>query len=107
MLKVCCRETEHPSYWKRRKTNWIGHILRRDWRLKHITEGKVERKRRREINGKQILDERKEKILETEKGSTRSHSVENSLWERLWTCNTDYGMTIMIMIMIMIMTRNW
>jgi len=28
---------------------------------------------------------RKERILETEIGSTRSHSMENSLWKRLWT----------------------
>jgi len=24
--------------------------------------------------------------VETERGSTRSHYVENSLWKRLWTC---------------------
>jgi hypothetical protein len=27
---------------KRRKTNWIGHILHRNCLLKHIIEGKVE-----------------------------------------------------------------
>jgi hypothetical protein len=26
----------------RRKTNWIGHILRRNCHLKHVTEGKIE-----------------------------------------------------------------
>jgi hypothetical protein len=26
------------------------------------------------------------KILETERGITRSHYVEKSLWKRLWTC---------------------
>jgi len=27
-----------------------------------------------------------------ERGSTRSHTVENSLWQRLWTCRkADYG----------------
>ena len=26
---------------KRRKVNWIGHILRRDFLLKHMIEGKV------------------------------------------------------------------
>ncbi|GFG29807.1 hypothetical protein Cfor_00237 [Coptotermes formosanus] len=49
---------------KRRKANWIGHILRRNCLLKHVTEGKIEgrievevrRKRRR----KQLLDDRKE-----------------------------------------------
>jgi hypothetical protein len=50
---------------KRRKANWIGHILRRNCLLKHVIEGKLEgrievmgiRGRRR----KQLLDDRKEK----------------------------------------------
>jgi hypothetical protein len=25
---------------KRRKANWIGHILRKNWLLKHVIEGK-------------------------------------------------------------------
>jgi len=37
---------------------------------------------------KQLLDDHKEK-----RGSTRSHSVENSLWKRLWSCRkTDNRM---------------
>jgi hypothetical protein len=32
---------------KRRKANWIGHILRRNCLLKHVIEGKIERTRRR------------------------------------------------------------
>jgi hypothetical protein len=32
---------------KRRKANWIGHILRRDCLLKHVTEGRIEVKGRR------------------------------------------------------------
>jgi hypothetical protein len=27
---------------KRKKTNWIGHILRRNCLLKHVIEGKIE-----------------------------------------------------------------
>ena len=27
---------------KRRKANWIGHILRRSCLLKHVSEGKIE-----------------------------------------------------------------
>jgi hypothetical protein len=47
---------------KRRKANWIGHILRRNCLLKHVIEGKLEGKtetqgRRR----KQLLDDLKEK----------------------------------------------
>ena len=29
---------------KRRKTNWIGHILQRNCHLKHVIEGKIERR---------------------------------------------------------------
>jgi hypothetical protein len=50
---------------KRRKANWIGHILRRNCLLKHVIEGKLEggteitgrRGRRR----KQLLDDLKKK----------------------------------------------
>jgi hypothetical protein len=28
---------------KQRKANWIGHILRRNWLLKHVIKGKTER----------------------------------------------------------------
>jgi len=32
-------------------------------------------------------------MLEIERGSTRSHAVQNSLWKSLWTCpNVNYGM---------------
>jgi len=34
-----------------------------------------------------------ESILETERGSTRSHCVENWLWNGLWTfCKTGHGL---------------
>jgi hypothetical protein len=47
-------------------------------------EGRVEMTGRRGRRRKQLLDDLKEnKILEIERGSTRSHSVENSLWKRL------------------------
>jgi hypothetical protein len=29
-------EEEYPTYTKRRKGNWIGHILRRNCLLKHV-----------------------------------------------------------------------
>ena len=36
---------------------------------------------------------KKKKILEIESTSARWHSVESSLWKRLWTCRkTDCGM---------------
>jgi hypothetical protein len=51
---------------KRRKANWIGHILRRNCLLKHIIEIKIQE--RLEVTGrrgrrrKQLLDDLKEKI---------------------------------------------
>jgi hypothetical protein len=45
---------------KRRKANWIGHILRRNCLLKHVIEGKIEEKievkGRRGKRRKQLLD---------------------------------------------------
>jgi hypothetical protein len=49
---------------KRRKANWIGHILRRNCLLKHVFEGKIEG--RIEVTGrrgrrlKQLLNDLKE-----------------------------------------------
>jgi hypothetical protein len=75
---------------KRRKTKWIGRILYRKCLLKHVNEGKIEG--RIEVTGrrgrrrKQLLDDLKENYMEIERESTRSQSVENALWKRLWTC---------------------
>jgi len=74
---------------KRRKTNWIGHIWHRNCLLMHVIDGKIEgriegtvRRRRR----KKLLDDPKEKREYRKlRGSIKSHSVENSLWRRLWT----------------------
>jgi hypothetical protein len=56
---------EYPTYNKRRKAKWIGHILRRNCCLKYVTEGKVEgmidvtgRRGKRRM---QLLDDLKEK----------------------------------------------
>jgi hypothetical protein len=50
---------------KRRKANWIGHILHRNCLLKHVTEGKlqgrIEMTGRRGRRRKQLLDGLKEK----------------------------------------------
>jgi hypothetical protein len=49
---------------KRRKADWIGHILRRDCFLKHVIEGKregrIERTERGGRRRKQLLDDVKE-----------------------------------------------
>jgi len=65
--------------------------LRRNCLLKQVIEGKGERIEEEAENGRRfwtIL--RKSKILELERGSTRSHSVENWLWKWLWTCRKTY-----------------
>jgi len=44
---------------KRRKANWIGHILHRNCLLKHVIEGKIEERVtvRRGRRRKQLLDD--------------------------------------------------
>jgi len=56
----------------------------------HVIERKIEGRiggtGRRGRRGKQLLDDPKEKgEYRKLRGSTRSHSVENWLWKRLWT----------------------
>jgi hypothetical protein len=71
---------------KRRKANWIGHILRRNCLLKHVIEGKLEA--RIEVTGrrgrrrKQLLDDLREK---------RRHWIlkEEALDRNLW--RTRFG----------------
>jgi hypothetical protein len=50
---------------KRRKANWIGHILRRNCLLKHVIEekleGRIKMTGRRGRRRKQLLDDLKEK----------------------------------------------
>ena len=46
---------------KRRKTNWIGYMLRKNFLLKHITEEKIEWMKRRGRMCKQLLDDLKKK----------------------------------------------
>jgi hypothetical protein len=39
----------------------------------------------------------KKRILETKRGSSGSHFVENILWKNLWTCReTEYGMNYIV-----------
>jgi hypothetical protein len=50
---------------RKRKANWIGHILRRNWLVKQIIEGKIKGHiggiRRRERRRKKLLDELKDR----------------------------------------------
>ena len=55
---------EYPTCDKKRKANWIGHILRMNYLLKHVTEGKIngrlEVTGRRGMRLKQLLDDLKD-----------------------------------------------
>jgi len=67
---ICCVGTK-PRYWK-----------------KDTSDGKT-RKKTHAANG---WPYGRQTILKIESGSTRSQSLENSLWKRLWSCRTDCGM---------------
>jgi hypothetical protein len=77
---------------RKRKANWIGHILRRNCLLKHFCEGKKKREmevtRRGGRRRRTLLDDFKghERILSFEEGSSISHYEEESFWRRIWTC---------------------
>ena len=83
---------------KKRKANWIGHILRRDCLLKQIIEGKI--KGQIEVTGrrgrrrKRLLDDLKDRRGYSqlkEEPLDRILWVEESFWKRFWTCRlTDY-----------------
>jgi hypothetical protein len=66
---------------KRRKANWIGHILRRNCLLKHVTEGKlevrIEMSRRRGRRRKQLLDDLNEK---RRYWKLKEHALDRTLW---------------------------
>jgi hypothetical protein len=68
---------------KRKKPDWIGHILRRTCLLKQVIEVKMYGKEDEEDDVRVCwLILRKEKILGTERGSTTSLAL--SLASKLW-----------------------
>jgi hypothetical protein len=75
--EVLLRVSEHEI--RKRKANWIGHILRRNCFLKEVIEGKIkgwiEVTRRRGRRRKKLLDDLggQKRILSFEGGSSRSH----------------------------------
>jgi len=44
------------------------------------------------------MSSRNEKVLELERGSTKSHTMNNSLWKRLWT-DTEYMMMLTVVLL--------
>jgi len=77
---------------KRRKANWIGHILRRNCLLKHVIrekiKGQIEVTGRRGGRRKQLLDDLKEArgYLKLEEEALDRTLWGTRLWKRLWTC---------------------
>jgi hypothetical protein len=64
---------------KRRKAKWIGHVLRKNCLLKHVTVGKMKITGRRGSRRNQLLfgHQKNEGRLEIGRGSIRSNSVKN------------------------------
>ena len=66
---------------RKRKANWIGHILRRNCLLKQVTEGKIkgemEVTRRRGRRRKKLLDDLKDR-------RGYSHLKEEALYRTIW-----------------------
>jgi hypothetical protein len=62
---------------KRRKANWIGHILRRNCLLNHVIEGRIEGTGRRGRRRKQLLDELKET---TGYWTLKQEELDSTLW---------------------------
>jgi hypothetical protein len=76
---------------KRRKTKSIGHILRRNCLINNVIKGNLEGKiyvgGRRGRRHKQLLDDLEEtRCYGNLKAEAVDHTVENSLWNGLWTC---------------------
>jgi len=85
---------EYPTWNKKQKANWIGHILCRNFLLKQVIEGKIkgemEVTRTRGRRCKKLLDDLKDR-----RGYTRlkEEALDRTMWRRLWTCcQTEYWM---------------
>ena len=88
-------ERNIPDTTQREKANWNGHTLRKNCLLTHVIERKREEKTRKKTPAVTGCPYGKENIVEFEIISTRSHSVDNSFWKRLWTSRqTDYTANI-------------
>ena len=73
---------------RKRKANWIGHILRRNCRLQRVTEGKIQGGT--EVTGRQ--GRRRRKLLDDLK-ETRgySHLKEEGLDRAMWIARFGRG----------------
>jgi hypothetical protein len=73
---------------RKRKTNWIGHILRRNCLLQQVTEGKIQGGI--EVTGRQVR--RRTKLLDDLKeGRGYSHLKEEALDRTMWRARFGRG----------------
>jgi hypothetical protein len=61
VLKRFGGERNIPHTLKRKRAKWIGHILRRNYLLKHVIEGNIQGTGRRGRRRKQLLKSRMER----------------------------------------------
>jgi len=77
---------------RKRKANWIVHVLHRNCLLQQVIEGKI--KGGIEVTGRQgrrrrkLLDDLKERrrYSHWKEEALELHYLESLLWKRLWTC---------------------
>jgi hypothetical protein len=77
------RDIQHTIETK--EVNWIGHTMCLNCLEKHIITEKIEGTRRTGRCQQLLADLNKNRVSEFKSRSTRSHSLENSLWKRLKT----------------------
>jgi hypothetical protein len=77
---------------RKRKANWIGHILRRNCLLQRVIKvkikGGIEVTGRRGRRRRKLLDD-----LKKRRGYSylKEEALDRTMWKRLWTCpKTDY-----------------
>jgi hypothetical protein len=69
--EVLLRVKEHKKEGIKKKANWIDHIFRRNWLLKHVTEGKIEGK----IEGTERQGRRRKQLLVDLKEKRRKYYI--------------------------------
>ena len=71
---------------RKRKANWIGHILRRNCLIKQVIEGKIKGARRRGRRRKKLLDDLKDRRRYSHlKGQEDEEEEVRSYWMTLMT----------------------
>jgi len=77
---------EHPTHNHTKEGYWIGHILHRNCVVKHVTEGRMEGKRRLWRKSKHLLDDLKK---EREYWKLKEETLDRILWRSRFV--TGYG----------------